>query len=80
MIGIVLGITIGIGLALRITVLAVKKSNDVGDSKGEMRDFGTYIDMISTQDDLHSYRPSARGKLILEDRMRRITGAQNGTK
>lgn len=78
-IGIICGIAIGIGLALRITVLAVKNSNDIGDSKGDLRDFGTYIDMISTEDDLHNYRPSARGKIMLEDRMKKKIGAGYGS-
>lgn len=65
-VGAVCGIAIGLGLALRITVLSIKKSNDIGDSKGDLRDFGTYVNLITTEDDLHNCRPSARGKIILE--------------
>lgn len=64
--GALCGIIIGLGLALRITVLSIKKSNDIGDSKGDLRDFGTYVNLISTEDDMHKYRPSDRGKIMLE--------------
>lgn len=76
MIGIICGIAIGLGLALRITVLQIKKSNDMGDSKGDMRDFGTFIDMIATEDDMHNYRLSARGKITLEANRKKAMDSQ----
>ncbi|MCR4697715.1 MAG: hypothetical protein K5654_10440 [Lachnospiraceae bacterium] len=41
--GIIAGLALGIGLALYITTKLVKKSNDIGDSKGQFMDFGDYI-------------------------------------
>lgn len=71
-IGIVCGIAIGLGLALRITVLRIKQSNDMGDSKGDMRDFGTYVDMMDSEDGMSSYRPSQRGKIMLEANRKKV--------
>ena len=75
LIGIVCGIAIGLGLALRITVLRIKQSNDVGDSKGDIRDFGTVVDVMSAEDDMHNYRPSARGKIMLDESRKKILDA-----
>ena len=74
-IGIVLGIALGLGLALQITVMKIKDSNDIGDSKGGMRDFDTYVDMLKSEDNMSSYRPSDRGHILLENR-RKQGGAQ----
>ena len=38
--GILLGIAIGAGLALRIVVALIMSSNDIGDSSGTTKDFG----------------------------------------
>ena len=76
LVGILCGLAIGLGLALRITVLQIKKSNDIGDSKGDMRDFGTYVNMIRTEDDMHKYTPSARGKIILEANRKKAVETQ----
>ena len=38
--GVFLGVMTGLGLSLWITVFALKRSNDVGDSKGQLLDFG----------------------------------------
>lgn len=48
--GIIAGLALGIGIALYITTKLVKKSNDIGDSKGEFYDFGDYIRPISHMD------------------------------
>ncbi len=53
-VGILIGIAMGIGLALRMVVLSVKESNDMGDSKGNLRDFGTSLNIIFSEDDLRS--------------------------
>ena len=37
-IGVMCGLALGTGLALSIVVKSVKESNDMGDSKGNMRD------------------------------------------
>lgn len=73
-IGVIMGIALGLGLALMITVQMVKKSNDIGDSKGSLRDFGTYVNMLSVEDNLHKCRPSDRGKLLLENQKREALG------
>lgn len=72
--GILLGIALGLGLALMITVKAVRKSNDIGDSKGSLRDFGTYVNMHAVEDNLSRYRPSDRGKILLENLKREALG------
>ena len=51
-VGIICGIAIALGLALRITVLKVKESNDMGDSKGDMLTFGSRLNLICGEDDL----------------------------
>ena len=65
-IGIICGLGIALGLALRITALKIKESNDIGDSRGDMRAFGTQLNLICGEDDLH--RPQgnvgARGALL----------------
>ena len=38
--------------ALFYTVRVVKKSNDIGDSKGQFNDFSDYLDVICDDDDL----------------------------
>ena len=38
--------------ALFYTVRVVKKSNDIGDSKGQFHDFSEYMDVICDDDDL----------------------------
>ena len=54
--GIIAGLLLGIGIALFITTKLIKKSNDIGDSKGEFYDFGDYIRPISHQDNqTHPY-------------------------
>lgn len=65
-IGGIIGFVLAIGTALYVTVTLVKKSNDIGDSKGCLKDFG-YLNTISAEDDLNNCRPSARGKIILTD-------------
>ncbi len=70
LVGIICGIAIGLGLALRITVLKIKESNDMGDSKGDMLAFGCHLNMICGEDDLH--RPvgnvGVRSSLLNPDR------------
>ena len=52
-IGVMCGLALGTGLALSIVVKSVKESNDMGDSKGNMRDFGAHINMLYAEDDMH---------------------------
>ena len=65
-IGIICGIGIALGLALRITVLKVKESNDLGDSRGDMLTFGTQLNLICGEDDLRKPQGNvgARGALL----------------
>lgn len=66
-VGGLIGLALGIGLAFLITMYLVRKSNDIGDSKGSLADFG-YLKMLYTEDGLHHHNPSGRGvALILED-------------
>ena len=44
--GITAGLAFGISVALLFTIWLVKKSNDIGDSKGEFHDFSEYMDVI----------------------------------
>ncbi len=70
LIGIICGIAIGLGLALRITVLKVKESNDMGDSRGDMLSFGGHLNLICGEDDLHKPvgNVGKRGILLNPDR------------
>lgn len=75
-IGAILGLALGLGLALFITVTLVKKSNDVGDSTGSLKDFG-YLNVLISENDLHSARPSDRGRYILEEhRQKKMSEAE----
>ena len=51
-IGILCGLALGIGLALSMVVTSIKESNDMGDSKGSMRDFGATMNMLYSANDL----------------------------
>ncbi|MBR5348093.1 MAG: hypothetical protein IK125_02550 [Lachnospiraceae bacterium] len=53
--GIFLGILTGLGLALYLTSLLIKRSNDVGDSIGQLSDFGS-LHMIHSEPKLSSGR------------------------
>ena len=50
--GIVAGLAFGISVAALFTIWLVKKSNDIGDSKGQFNDFSEYLDVICDDDDL----------------------------
>ena len=69
-VGIICGIAIALGLALRITVLKVKESNDMGDSRGDMLTFGSHLNLICGEDDLRKPEGNvgARGILLNPDR------------
>ena len=69
-VGIICGIAIALGLALRITVLKVKESNDMGDSRGDMLTFGAHLNLICGEDDLREPQGNvgARGILLNPDR------------
>ena len=73
-VGILLGIIIGLGLAVRITVQNIKASNDVGDSRGELQDFQAVLNIISDEDNLTSFNRDRRNRIRLEDHYRRLTG------
>lgn len=68
-IGGLIGLALGLGIALYITMYLVKKSNDVGDSKGSLVDFG-YLKMLYTEDGLHHHSPSGRGIALIEEDQR----------
>ena len=54
--GVLAGLTLGISVSLLLTVWLVKTSNDIGDSQGTFEDFGDYMDVISSEDNLtHVY-------------------------
>jgi len=66
-IGVFFGLIISVALAYYITMSLVKKSNDVGDSSGELQDFGK-LNMITTMDDLRSTDfYSGAGKKTLQE-------------
>ncbi|MBP5281557.1 MAG: hypothetical protein J6Z22_03565 [Lachnospiraceae bacterium] len=65
-IGGIIGFVLAIGTALYVTMTLVKRSNDIGDSKGSLKDFG-FLNTMVAEDDLHNCRPSARGKIILNE-------------
>lgn len=52
-IGIVYGLAVAIGLAMFITIRAMKKSNDIGDSQGTLADFNASVHITSSEDGLH---------------------------
>ncbi len=70
LIGIICGIALGLGLALRITVLKIKESNDMGDSKGDMLAFGCRLNLICSENDLPRVPENAaiRSALLDPDR------------
>ncbi len=59
-IGIICGLALGIGLAFNMVIKNVKKSNDMGDSKGSMRDFRASINMLNAEDNLNKLPPYIR--------------------
>jgi hypothetical protein len=59
-IGIICGLALGIGLALNMVIKNVKESNDMGDSKGSMRDFRASINMLNAEDNLNKLPPYIR--------------------
>ena len=52
--GILLGIAIGLGLALRIIVTLVMKSNDIGDSCGPSTDVGRGVTILEKKNGISS--------------------------
>ena len=50
--GVTAGLAFGISVALLFTIWLVKKSNDIGDSKGQFNDFSDYLDVICDDDEL----------------------------
>ncbi|MCR5431729.1 MAG: hypothetical protein K6E95_04140 [Lachnospiraceae bacterium] len=66
-IGVLFALIISVGLAYYITMSLVKRSNDVGDSTGTLRDFGK-LNIIMTMDDLRSTDfYSGEGKKTLKE-------------
>ena len=59
-IGIICGLALGIGLAFNMVIKSVKESNDMGDSKGSMRDFRASINMLNAEDNLNKLPPYIR--------------------
>ena len=56
---------LGLGLALSMVVKSVKESNDMGDSKGSMRDFGATLNMLYSVDDLRQPPNTGSGGSLL---------------
>jgi len=54
MYGLIIGITLGISIAMAIMISFIKKSNDIGDSKGDFYDFGDYLKTINHMDNLRT--------------------------
>ncbi len=65
-VGIVIGIALGIGLALSMVVTSIKASNDMGDSKGNLRDFGTSLNLMYGEDDMHKLSVTPNSMPLLE--------------
>ncbi|MCR5249478.1 MAG: hypothetical protein K6E50_02595 [Lachnospiraceae bacterium] len=63
-VGILCGLALGIGLALSMVVKSIKESNDMGDSKGSMRDFGATLNMLYSVDDLRQAPVVGRGSIM----------------
>lgn len=57
-IGIVAAAAIGLALALYLTVYLVKKSNDIGDSSGTLRDFHANVNIFDSVNDVEKERTS----------------------
>ena len=70
-IGGILGLAIGTGIAFVVTMTYVKKSNDIGDSKGTLWDFGDLY-VISSQDGLDEENPNKYGYDLLKDNLQKI--------
>ena len=69
--GILLGIAIGTGLALRIVVSLIMKSNDIGDFSGETKDFGNGITIYEKKNGLSQKKLEKRleeGRALLNSR------------
>ena len=66
-IGFICGLALGIGLALSIVVSRVKESNDMGDSRGGMTDFGASVNMIYSEDDLRKPPETRNGRSLLAE-------------
>lgn len=70
-IGGILGLAIGTGIAFAVTMTYVKKSNDIGDAKGTLQDFGELY-VISSEDGLDKENPNKYGYDLLEDNLQKI--------
>lgn len=82
--GLVVGVVFGLGLALRLTVYYVLKSNDYGDYSGTCGDFGEGIHLVVEDDDLKTREFNQSAKEILnkrrEELLERETGSKTGKK
>lgn len=56
LIGIIFGIVTGVVVASFLTVIIIKGSNDMGDSRGTFKNFGDYITYSQFQNDLRDYK------------------------
>ena len=69
--GILLGIAIGTGLALRIVVSLIMESNDIGDSSGATKDFGSGVTICEKKNGLSQKKLEKRleeGRALLKSR------------
>jgi len=74
-VGILLGIVIGLGLAVRIICSRITQSNDIGNFKGDLWDFGARINVMDFEDDLRNHRKyEYRGREKLEMHYRLLAG------
>lgn len=70
---------LGIGLAFLITMILIKKSNDVGDSKGSLLDFGGVF-MLESEDGLHHPETSGYASIMLSERHEEEKGESQNKK
>lgn len=66
--GILLGVSLGLGFALRFTVALIMRSNDIGDSSGTCADFGGGVRLYEKKDKMREkaakkYYASERGSM-----------------
>lgn len=80
--GVLFGIAIAAGFAGSITISMIRKSNDFGNHKAPLRDFG-HLEMLEMEDGMHSIRVAPeRGIMLLAERRRKVIfeNEQDGVK
>ena len=80
--GVLFGIAIAAGFAGSITISMIRKSNDFGNHKAPLRDFG-HLEILESEDGMHSIRVAPeRGIMTLAERRRKVIfeNEQDGVK